>query len=543
MAAESGGGVGAVMWRESATRNARRDPRGLRVSGEIPIRDDLAELLRRRGLTEDAARPAAIEKRHARGGRSARENVLDLIDEGSWVEYGRFAIAAQATLRDVGDLIASTPADGIIAGTATVDGHATAVLAYDYTVLAGTQGAVGHAKKDRMFELIERMRLPVVFFAEGGGGRPGDTDYPMVSGLHIKAFALWAQLSGKVPRIAIVNGNCFAGNAVIAGCADLIVATESSSIGMGGPVMIAGGGLGDFVAEEIGPASMQSANGVLDLVVVNEDEAVAAAKRLLAYFRGRVDAWTAPDQLPLRDALPHSGRRAYDVVPIIQTLADENSVTVLRPKFAPELVTALTRIEGRPVGVIANNTKHLAGTLTGEASDKAARFLQLCDAFGLPLVSLIDTPGYMVGPQAEAGALVRHCCRLLVSGGALAVPVIAVVLRRAYGLGAQAMSGGGLHAPLITLAWPGANFGPMGPEGAVRLARRRELEAIEDEEEREQRVRDLTAQLYEDGKALNVAQVFELDDVVDPADTRRIIAHTLTVAGTPNASGRTVDTW
>jgi acetyl-CoA carboxylase carboxyltransferase component len=510
---------------------------------DLPLREDLLELLRRRSLTEDAARPGAVAKRHERGGRTARENVADLIDDGSWVEYGRYATAAQRMRRERDDLVANTPADGLVAGTATVEAQPTAVLAYDYTVLAGTQGAVGHFKKDRMFELIERMRLPVVFFAEGGGGRPGDTDYPVVSALQVKAFALWAKLSGKVPRIAIVNGNCFAGNAVIAGCSDLIVATQSASIGMGGPAMIAGGGLGDFRPEEVGPVTMQAPNGVIDVVVADEAEAVVTTKRLLGYFRGRSEDWEAPDQLPLRDALPESGRRAYDVLPIIETLADADSVTVLRERFAPELVTALARMEGRPVGVIANNTKYLAGTVTGEASDKAARFLQLCDAFGLPLLSLIDTPGYMVGPEHEQDALVRHCCRLLIGGAALTVPVVAVVLRRAYGLGAQAMAGGGLHSPVLTIAWPGANLGGMGLEGAVRLAMRKELEEITDEQEREQRVRDLTAQMYEHARALNAAEIFELDDVIDPAETRAAIARTLAAAGDPVPSGRPIDAW
>ncbi|HEY4279465.1 MAG TPA: carboxyl transferase domain-containing protein [Conexibacter sp.] len=513
------------------------------MGAEETTRDDLLDLERRRALTEDAARPAAVDKRHARGGRTARENVADLVDDGSWVEYGRYAIAPQRMRRELDDLVANTPADGLVAGTATVGGRPTAVLAYDYTVLAGTQGAAGHLKKDRMFELIERMRLPVVFFAEGGGGRPGDTDHPVVSALHVRAFALWAKLSGRVPRFAIVNGNCFAGNAVIAGCSDLIVATASASIGMGGPAMIAGGGLGRFAPEEVGPVDMQAPNGVIDLLVADEAEAVATTKQLLGYFNGRVDDWAAPDQLPLRDALPASGRRAYDVVPILERIADEDSVTVLRPSFAPELVTVLARIEGRPLGVIANNTKHMAGVVTGPGSDKAARFLQLCDAFGLPVLSLIDTPGYMVGPRHEADALVRHASRLLVAGASLTVPTIAVVLRRAYGLGAQAMAFGSLHEPLITLAWPGASLGAMGPEGAVRLALRKELEAIADEQEREQRVRELTAQLVDNGRALNAAQLLELDDVIDPADTRGVIAHTLAAAGEPVGSGRMVDTW
>jgi acetyl-CoA carboxylase carboxyltransferase component len=505
--------------------------------------EDLEELARRAALTEDAARPDAVEKRRAGGGRTARENVADLVDDGSWVEYGRFAIAAQRGRRELDDLIARTPGDGLVAGTARVDGRPCAVLSYDYTVLAGTQGALGHFKKDRLFEIIERLRLPVVFFAEGGGGRPGDTDYPVVSSLHVRAFALWAKLSGVVPRIAIVRGRCFAGNAVIAGCADLIVATEDISLGMGGPAMIAGGGLGDVDPDDVGPIEMQAPNGVVDVVVADEAEAVAMTKRLLGYFTQPEREFTAADQAGLRALLPESGRRAYDVVPVIEGLADTDSVTVLRPRFAPELVTAFARIEGRPLGVIANNTKHLAGTLTAAASDKAARFLQLCDAFGLPVLSLVDTPGFIVGPKHEATALVRRASRLLVAGAALSVPLVAVVLRRGYGLGAQAMTGGSLHEPLLTVAWPGAHLGPMGLEGAVRLGLRKELEAIADEEEREQRVRDVTALAHENAKAINAAQLFELDDVVDPADTRGLIAATLRAAGPTAGSGRFVDTF
>jgi methylmalonyl-CoA carboxyltransferase 12S subunit len=511
-----------------------------------PVRDDLAELTRRRALTEDAARQDAVERRHSSNGRTARENIEDLVDAGSFVEYGRFAIAAQRFRRELSDLIARTPADGLVAGTARVNGSACAVLSYDYTVLAGTQGAIGHRKKDRLFELIERMRLPTVFFAEGGGGRPGDTDYPVVSALDARAFKLWAALSGLVPRIAIVKGRCFAGNAVIAGCSDLIVATEDASIGMGGPAMIAGGGLGDVPPDDVGPISMQAPNGVVDVVVADEAEAVAVTKRLLGYFQGVTPPGPAADQTRLRTMVPERARRAYQVNPIIETLADDGSVTSLRERFAPEMVTALARIEGRAVGVIANNTMVMAGAITAAASDKAARFLQLCDAFGLPVVSLVDCPGYMVGPAAEAEALVRRASRMLVAGAALRVPLVAVVLRRGYGLGAQAMVGGSLHEPLLTVAWPSAHLGPMGLEGAVRLGLRKELEKITDDDEREERVRLATAAAAENAKALNAAALFEIDDVIDPADTRALIAATLAAATSqtrPQSGRRFVDTW
>jgi acetyl-CoA carboxylase carboxyltransferase component len=514
---------------------------------------DLAEVLRRRALTEDAARPEAVERRHAAGGRTARENIEDLVDPGSFVEYGRFAIAAQRGRRELEDLIARTPADGLLGGTARVNGElvgedraACAVLSYDYTVLAGTQGALGHRKKDRLFELIERMRLPTVIYAEGGGGRPGDTDYPVVSALDARAFALWARLSGLVPRIAVVAGRCFAGNAVLAGCSDLIVATEGSSLGMGGPAMIEGGGLGRVDPDDVGPAEMQSANGVIDVLAADEAEATTAARRLLGYFQGPAPGGAAPDQERLRGMVPERQRRAYDPRPILETLADEGTVTFLRERFAPEMVTALARLEGRPIGVLANDTRHMAGAITSDAADKASRFMQLCDAFGLPILTLVDTPGMMVGPKAEATGLVRHTSRLLLAGAALGVPLVSVVLRRGYGLGAQAMVGGSLHEPLLTVAWPGAHLGPMGLEGAVRLALRKELDEIADPEERERRVRELTEAAERNAQALNAATLFELDDVIDPAETRQVVAATLAAAAPPGpdqAGRRFVDAW
>ncbi|ANH38860.1 Methylmalonyl-CoA carboxyltransferase 12S subunit [Nocardioides dokdonensis FR1436] len=514
----------------------------------MSIRPELLEVLARRALTEDTARPEAVERLHARGGRTAREQVAALVDPGSFVEYGRFVTAAQEDKREIDDLLDRTVADGIVGGLATIDGRACAVLSYDYLVMAGTQGMRGHRKTDRLLDVVERLALPTVFFAAGGGGRPGDTDIPLVSALDVPTFAAWARLSGKVPRIAVVEGPCFAGNAVIAGCSDLVVATPRASLGMGGPAMIAGGGLGDFTAAEVGPLDVMEANGVVD-VGVDDDGALGAvgtARRLLGYFLGPEESWVAPDQGVLREAVPEGERTSYDLLPVVETLCDEDSVTVLRPGFAPELVTALGRIEGRTVGVIGNDTRHSAGAITADAGDKAARFLQLCDAYGFPVVSLVDTPGMMVGPDAERTGMVRHTSRLLVAGAQLQVPLVGVVLRRGYGLGAQAMLGGSTHQPLMTLAWPGAHLGAMGLEGAVRLSMRRELEAIEDEAEREQQVRELTAYAQAHSTALNVARHFEIDDVIDPAETRQVVAALISAAardGRLVGSGRTVDTW
>lgn len=518
-------------------------------AGEEPA-GALAELRRRRALTGDSARPEAVARRHAAGRRTARENIAALIDPGSFVEYGQLATAAQERRLPARELMRQTPADGLIAGIARINGAhfgeraACGVLSYDYLVMAGTQGLRGHHKSDRLLGLISKLRLPAVFFAEGGGGRPNDTDYPVVSALDVETFALWAGLSGLVPRIAVVAGWCFAGNAIIAGAADLIVATRDASLGVAGPAMVAAAGLGEHAASDIGPAPVLASQGVVDVLARDDAEAVAVTRKLVGYFQGPLPAGQAADQSRLRAVIP--GERApFDVRPVITTLADPDSVTFLREEFAPELVTALGRIDGRPAGFLANQTMRMAGSLTSAASDKAARFLQLCDAHGLPVISLVDTPGYLAGPAAERTGIVRHASRMLVAGARLQVPLIGVVLRRGYGLGAQAMLGGSTRRPLLTVAWPGAHMGPMGLEGAVRLANRKELAGL-GESHREARVRELTAAYQEHVTVLNAARAFEIDDVIDPAETRGVIAAALAAAAGRHGftgSGRPVDTW
>ncbi|HUQ38769.1 MAG TPA: carboxyl transferase domain-containing protein [Acidimicrobiales bacterium] len=510
-------------------------------------RPDLAEVQERHAIGLDAARTEAVTRRHGTGHRTARENVADLCDEGSFVEYGALAIAAQRRRRDVDDLIRSTPADGLVGGIGTVDGRPVVALSYDYTVLAGTQGFQNHRKKDRLFELAERLRLPVVLFAEGGGGRPGDTDAPGVSGLDCMAFALFAELSALVPLVGIVAGRCFAGNAALLGCCDVIIATADANIGMGGPAMIEGGGLGTFAPEEIGPIEVQAPNGVVDVVVADEAEAVAVARRYLGYFTQDRGPWTAPDQELLRTVIPENRVRAYDIREVIAGLADDDSVLELRAGFGIGMVTALVRVEGRPLGVVANNPMHLGGAIDAPAADKAARFLQLCDGFDLPVLYLCDTPGFMVGPEAETTALVRHVSRMFVTGASLTVPFFTIVVRKGYGLGAQAMAGGSFKAPFFTVAWPTGEVGGMGLEGAVRLGFRKELEAITDPGERQRTFEAMVASMYERGKAVNSASHFEIDDVIDPADSRRWITAALSSAPPPPArTGKKrpmIDTW
>jgi acetyl/propionyl-CoA carboxylase alpha subunit/acetyl-CoA carboxylase carboxyltransferase component len=516
------------------------------------IRPDLQHVLDRHAFTLDANRPQAVAKRHASGGRTARENLADLCDEGSFIEYGALAVAAQTRRRSMEDLVANTPADGMITGIATVNAgdfgperSRCVVMAYDYTVLAGTQGMRNHHKKDRMLGLAHQWQLPVVLFAEGGGGRPGDVDMPVVAGLNNHTFSQFAALSGKVPVVGVVHGRCFAGNAALLGCADVIIATRASNIGMGGPAMIEGGGLGVFKPEEIGPADVQTRNGVVDLLVADEAEGVQAARRYLAYFQGRLAHWDCADQRALRHAVPENRLRVYDVHTVLRGLVDTGSLLELRAGFGAGIVTALARIEGRPVGVMANNPRHLGGAIDPEAADKASRFMQLCDAHGLPIVSLTDTPGFMVGPDVEAQAQVRHCCRMFVVGAHLSVPFFAVVLRKGYGLGAQAMTAGGLDAPVFTVAWPTGEFGAMGLEGAVKLGFRKELEAAAEGEERETLYRKLVARQYENGQAMNMAATLEIDAVIDPADTRDWLVRGLasSAARRDGPPARFVDPW
>jgi acetyl-CoA carboxylase carboxyltransferase component/biotin carboxylase len=518
------------------------------------IRPDLAEVLERHAITLDGRRPEAVARRRKTGQRTARENVNELLDPGSYIEYAPLVVAAQRRRRTLEDLIARTPADGMLAGIGSVNGDAfppeksrCVVMSYDYTVLAGTQGQQNHRKKDRLFELAERMRLPVVFFAEGGGGRPGDTDGIGVAGLDCLAFQYWGQLSGLVPLVGITSGFCFAGNAAILGCCDVVIATKGSNIGMGGPAMIEGGGLGIFRPEEVGPLDVQIRGGVVDVAVEDEREAVRVAKQYLGYFQGALASWECADQRLLRRAIPENRLRIYDVRSVIVGLADTGSVLELRRGFGHGMVTTLARIEGRPIGIVANNPAHLAGAIDSEAADKAARFLQLCDAFDVPVLFLCDTPGIMVGPEIEKTGLVRHASRLFVVGGSLTVPFMTIVLRKGYGLGAQAMAGGSFKAPIFTVAWPTGEFGGMGLEGAVKLGYRNELAAETDPEKRKALFDTMVKRMYDHGKAVSTATHFEIDDVIDPADSRHWIARALAAAPPPlPRAGKKrpcVDTW
>jgi len=518
------------------------------------IRPDLSEVVTRHSFGLDERREEAVARRRQKNQRTARENVQDLCD-GRFLEFGALAIAAQRQRRSLDDLLSRTPADGLIAGIGAVNGalfpesrSRVMVMAYDYTVLAGTQGFFNHKKMDRLLKLAHEQRLPLVLFAEGGGGRPGDVDAAgvMVAGLDLSTFARFAGLSGRVPVVGVVSGPCFAGNAALLGCCDVIIAAQNANIGMGGPVMIEGGGLGVFKPEEVGPIEVQTKNGVVDIAVADDGEMVAAAKKYLSYFQGAVPRWEAADQRRLRRLVPDQRRRVYDVRAVIRTVADTDSFLELRPRFGPGLVTGFVRIEGRPFGVLANNCKHMAGAIEAEGADKAARLMQICNVHGLPILSLCDTPGFMVGPEVEQRAQVRHVCRMFVIGAHVTVPYFTVVLRRGYGLGAMAMAKGGFHESFFTASWPTGEFGGMGLEGAVKAGFKKELEAIKDPQEREALYNRLVAELYERGKAINMASHLEIDAVIDPAETRKWIMQGLKSIpeSAPGGTGRDfVDPW
>jgi acetyl-CoA carboxylase carboxyltransferase component len=507
-------------------------------------RADLAKLQARLAFTQDALRPEAVAKRHALGLRTARENITDLCDPYSFVEYGALAVAAQSRRRTADDLMRNTPADGMVTGMACVNGQRVVVMAYDFTVLAGTQGMRNHQKTDRMLGIALQNKLPVVLFAEGGGGRPGDVDVAIVAGLNLATFASFARLNGRVPVVGVVAGRCFAGNAALLGCCDVIIATRDSNIGMGGPAMVEGGGLGVFKPEQIGPSDVQHGNGVIDVLVDDEVQAVAVARQYLSFFQGVQTDGLAPPAGALRHVVPENRLRVYDTRTAMQGIADEGSVLQLRTAFGLGIHTALARVGGRPVGMLANNPLHLGGAIDADAADKAARFMQLCNAHGLPIVSLVDTPGFMVGPDTEATAQVRHVSRMFVAAAHLRVPLLSVVLRKGYGLGAMAMTGGGFHETLATVAWPTGEFGGMGLEGAVRLGYRKELDALPEGPEREALFEQLLAQQYDNGSAINMAATLEIDAVIDPAATRDWLLAGLQAGQVKAANGSlAIDTW
>jgi acetyl-CoA carboxylase carboxyltransferase component len=497
--------------------------------------DPYAGLQDRLAKTADEARPEAVAKRRARKGRTARENLADLIDGTAVSEYGQLAVAAQRTRRDGDALFAETAADAVITAIGPVNADLfaiadsqTALIINDYTVLAGTQGYFHHRKIDRLLGLAAEGGLPIVMYTEGGGGRPGDTDVLVsMAGLNVPTFHRWAALAGKVPRIAVNHGYCFAGNAALFGAADLRIATEASCIGMAGPAMIEGGGLGSWKPQDIGPVSVHRKNGVVDIVVADEAEATAMAKRVLACVQGPLSDWQSYDQTELPALMPTNRRYAFDTRKILHHLFDIGSLIETRPDMGRAIVTGLARIEGRAVAVLASDCRHLGGAIDGESAIKATALYQLAERWRLPVVSFIDTPGFMVGPESEAEGAPRLMSDLFIAGAALTQPIVAVFLRRAYGLGAMAMTGGSFEVPRYAVSWPQGEFGAMGLEGAVHLGFRQELAEAPDDTARQALFESLLADMYDKGRATEAASYLEIDAVIQPEETRAAITGAL----------------
>ena len=548
--ADSGGTVQAVLVAEGASVQTGQALLLLQVDASAAgldaqqeeldleaIRPDLAEVLERQRGVQDAGRPEAVARRHAKGARTARENVLALCDAGSFVEHGALVVAAQRERRAIDELIRRTPGDGVVTGFGAVNGAQfpreaaqSLVIAFDETVLAGTMGEMARDKLRHVLAVAWQARCPVVLLAEGGGGRAGDTGGKVsVTGwtMDVACYYQFGRLSGLVPLVGVTSGRCFAANAGLLACCDVIIATRDANIGVGGPTMIEGGRLGQFTPEQIGPMAVQTANGVVDLLADDEAHATDLARRYLAYFQGSLPTWEAPDQRAARFVVPENRLRAYDVRKAIAVLADTGSVLELRAAFGVGMITALVRVEGRALGVIANNPMHLGGAIDSAGADKASRFMRLCEAFGLPILMLCDTPGVMVGPQAETEATVRKMGRMFVTGANLSVPFFTIVLRKAYGIGAELMAGGWFKAPRFVVSWPTGEFGGMNIEGNVKLAHGAQLDAIADPADRAARFDALVAGMYATGRALAVATHNEIDDVIDPADSRAWIRSAL----------------
>ena len=492
---------------------------------------NFAEFIERLHKTTDDFREKAKNKRHKLNLRTARENLYDLVDKDSFLEYGAFAVAAQKSRKSQEELLMETSGDGVITGfckinSKIINNESTDAVAivYDYSVLAGTQGYFHHMKLDRICEKAKKYKLPIVIFTEGGGGRPGDTDITTsIAGLHVPTFALWGGLTGRCLRIAINNGFCFAGNAALFGCADIRIATKNSWIGMAGPAMIEGGGLGSYSPREIGPSEVNEKNGVIDLVAKDEAEATDFAKKILSYFQGDLVDWKVEDQVQLKDIMPKNRKWSYPIRNIINIISDKNTFMELKQMYGKSIVTGFIRIEGKSFGLMASDSQHLGGAIDSESADKAASFIELCNLQDLPIISLVDTPGFMVGPDSEEEGAVRRMSSLFKVGSQIKIPLITIFLRKGYGLGAQALAGGSFHQPVYSAAWPTGEFGAMGLEGAIKLGFKKELDEIKDEIKREELFNKLVDQLYEKGKAIEAAAHLEIDAVIDPVETRSVI--------------------
>jgi acetyl-CoA carboxylase carboxyltransferase component len=503
---------------------------GVATLDESAARSVLVALEEHRELTTDHARSEAVTKHRPSGRLTARAIIGSLFELDTFVEIGGLAVASRAWRDPVDELARRTPADGVIVGYGDVaqpDTHAAnrrfAVIAYDATVLAGTQGVIGTEKVERVIRQAERERLPVILLANGGGGRPGD----LPAGVPHRPLAIFREfgrLARHVPLIGMATGNCFAGNAALLGCCHLIVATTDSVVGLGGPVVVEAAGLGRHEPSALGQAPLLHRLGIVDIVTDDDERAVEAVRSLASYAsRSSAPSFEAPDQTRLRQLVPSNSRRAYDMRAVLDVIGDVGSVIEVGSGCGGTMLTAFARVDGQPIGIIANNPAVAGGAIDGSGAAKATKFLKSNESIGLPILFLCDTPGFAVGPEAEASGQLRDFGEFLTAGAQIDVPFGAVVTRKAFGLGAVAMCGGSARAPWFYVAWPHAEFGGMPPEASVRLSAARELEAIDDGHEREREFERRVDRAREHSAAINNARTFRVDDVIDPATTRRWI--------------------
>jgi acetyl-CoA carboxylase carboxyltransferase component len=497
------------------------------------------ELHEARAKAYDAARPEVVEKIHARGRLTARERIDAVLDPGSFVETGVLAGGEDE------------PAGGLVGGFGTLYGKPIAISSYDYSVWGGTQTAVNHSKIDRIMDLSFRHRWPFVCFADGGGARAqglagrgwGQAGMSNTLG----TFDGLATLSGWVPIVSVVSGRSFAGNASIAGFSDVVFATKGSAIGMGGPPLVeAALGL-KVTPEELAPSEMHEKSGGIDLLIEDDEQGAELVRRYLAYFLiEQTEGVVSPTHETIRSIVPDNRRGVYDMRKVIHALADADSVFELRPNWAISAITALARLGGYPIAIIANQPRSpIAGAIDADAADKLARFIQLADAFDIPILSLMDNPGFMLGPKAEQGGIARHHARPLLAQVNRTVPLFLVHIRKAYGLGPMAM--GSMQQPTdLRLAWPTVEAGGMALEGAAALIQRKEIAAAGGQQEAREMRDELAAKMRERSLALNAARSYSYDEVIDPAETRDRVIRMLSFIPKPPARERRkhyIDSW
>ncbi len=491
----------------------------------------LAQIESARAALQDGARPAAIARQHERGKLTARERIDRLADPGSFREFG--ALVSGEGAHQVGR--DKAPADGVVTGTVLLDGRPAVVLSQDFTVFGGSIGVLGSAKTQRALQIAITRGIPLVMLLDGGGHRiQGGQDSRHFAHAN-PTFHNFARASGWVPMVAVMMGAGFAGPTNYAGMSDLVVMVRGiATMGLAGPALVKAGVGEDVDQMAIGGAEAQvDRHGLADLGAASEDDALLAARRFLSYLPGNA---RAPMPLAecddpadrrddaLLDLVPSNPRKAYDMRKVIGLIADRDSLFEIKPTFAGNVLTMLARLGGRPVGFVANQPQKLGGMLDANACDKMAHFIGMCDAYGLPLVSLIDIPGFSIGSSAERSVLGRRSAKLIHEWGNATVPRVSIVLRKGYGLGYFAMAGGRAFAADASLAWPTAQICAMSVEGSVDVAFRKEYEAAPDPQARRQEMID---EIRGRIGSMRAAEGFGVDEIIDPRDTRRILIETL----------------